>query len=417
MVTLYDSVLSEGISTDAKFNETAQLLVALGRSLHQVGLSSHKVEHILIQIAERFHVPLQVFAMPTGQFLSFYREDGPWTYVLRVPPGVVHLDRLSQLMVVADRLIDGSITPLAAKARIDKTMQETGRPGKFTIVMGYVLSAAAFAVFFQGGLSEVAVAICVGLVVGLLSVFMRKFRHPQRLFELLAATSAALIAGVADQFLGAYSGWIPLAAGLIILLPGLALVDALDELANGHLMGGAGRLAGVGVVFLALTFGVVLGFAITSFLPVIENVQPKTLNEYAVIPALVAVSIGSTIRFRARAADWLIILAASAVALAGSRFGRACMSDFMAGPFLGSLSLGIMANLYSHWSHRPAELLEVPGLALLVPGSVGYKSLESLLNEDTQVGVDAAFHMFMIGIALVAGLLFSDALFRQRWQH
>jgi len=63
---------------------------------------------------------------------------------------------------------------------------------------------------------------------------------------------------VADAYLGSFVHWIPLASGMVILLPGLSLVDSIEELANGHLASGGARMAGVGVAFLALIFGVLL---------------------------------------------------------------------------------------------------------------------------------------------------------------
>jgi uncharacterized membrane protein YjjB (DUF3815 family) len=41
----------------------------------------------------------------------------------------------------------------------------------------------------------------------------------------------------------------------------------------------------------------------------------------------------------------------------------------------------------------------------------------ALLSQDTTAGIDAAFRMFMIAMALVAGLLFSNALQRERVTH
>ena len=67
--------------------------------------------------------------------------------------------------------------------------------------------------------------------------------------------------------LGSFADWVPLAAGLIILLPGIMLVDATEELAQGHLVAGSSRMAGVGVVFLAMTIGVLLGLKVTEFIP------------------------------------------------------------------------------------------------------------------------------------------------------
>ncbi|MBI2826742.1 MAG: threonine/serine exporter family protein [Planctomycetia bacterium] len=413
MVTLYDTLITEAISQDERFNEIAQLLVALGRGLHEVGAPAHKVEQMLIQIAERFKVPLQVLALPTGQLLSFHRDEGPMTFVLRMQPGAVNLDRLARFTVIAERLSRGSMTPLAAKARIDKIMSEPARWGAVATVLAYLTSGAAFSVFFGGGWTELAVASCVGLAVGAIAVGMRRVRHPARLFELTAAAAAAFIAGTADWLLGAYGGWIPLASGLIILLPGIALVDSLEELANGHLVAGGARLAGVAVAFMALTFGVVLGYWTADLFQFERDIQPVRLAVWAMIPALLVVAVGSTIRFKASATDWWLILAASAIALVGSRVGTAMIGP-ESGPFLAALALGVVANLYARWSHRAAELMVVPGLALLVPGSVGYRSLEALLAQKETLGVATAFEMFEIAMAIVAGLLVSDWLVPDR---
>ena len=57
-------------------------------------------------------------------------------------------------------------------------------------------------------------------------------------------------------------------------------------------------------------------------------------------------------------------------------------------------------------------MLLVPGRALLVPGSFGLRSMNALLSGDSTTGITRGFPMVMMAIALVAGLLFSNALVR-----
>jgi uncharacterized membrane protein YjjB (DUF3815 family) len=51
-----------------------------------------------------------------------------------------------------------------------------------------------------------------------------------------------------------------------------------------------------------------------------------------------------------------------------------------------------------------------PGIIMLVPGSLGYRSLSALLNRHTIEGVDFAFGTILIGMSLVGGLLASSAI-------
>jgi uncharacterized membrane protein YjjB (DUF3815 family) len=47
---------------------------------------------------------------------------------------------------------------------------------------------------------------------------------------------------------------------------------------------------------------------------------------------------------------------------------------------------------------------------LLVPGSIGYRSLTSLLDQNVVVGVTAGFTMILTAVAIAGGLLVSSVL-------
>jgi uncharacterized membrane protein YjjB (DUF3815 family) len=47
---------------------------------------------------------------------------------------------------------------------------------------------------------------------------------------------------------------------------------------------------------------------------------------------------------------------------------------------------------------------------LLVPGSIGYRSLAALLHSDVVSGVDAGFSAVLVGVTLAAGLLLANVL-------
>ncbi len=399
----------------AAFRAKIELITALGRSLHEVGLPAHVLEDALGETASRCGVPVQIFAMPTGLWISVKDGDElPTTVLVRVEPGAVQLERLARLSKITDRLTHGKLSPTEAIAEIDAVMRAPARWGRVATALAYLLSAAAFAVFFGGGMQEVITAMCVGLVVGILAITIQQSPVSRRIFELSSAAAAAVIANVAHFAAPSIVDWIPLASGLIILLPGLATVDAVEELAHWHLTAGAARLAGVGVVLLAMTFGAVLGTVIVE--PVAtESATEVTdpLPDWLLGPALLAVAVGSTIRFRARVGDIWIALAASSLALAAARLGTAWLCDY-AGSFVAALVLGLAGNLYARYFHQSAELFAVPGLALLVPGSFGVRSIEALLNENTLIGVDTAFHMFLVAMALVTGLLVSNSIYRER---
>jgi uncharacterized membrane protein YjjP (DUF1212 family) len=391
-----------------------ELLAALAKSLHSAGMPAHRLEATLELTAERLGVPIQVWALPTGLMMQVGNVGSPTTVLVRVPPGAVHLERLAQLSAIGEKIASGKLSPPEGKRQIEAVMRAAPRWGKSATVLAYVLSAGAFAVFFGGGVAEIVTAVCVGLAAGLISVTVRLAHVSPRLFELTAAAAAAIIANVAHLFADSLVDWIPLAAGLIILLPGLSMVDAVDELAHGHLTAGASRMAGVGVVLLAMAFGAMLGLTVVALEAFVSTTLEATPVGWWWWPvALAAVSVGSMIRFREAWSHLWVAFVGSVIALAGAKLGNYWLGQF-AGPFVAAFILGGAANVFSNVVHKPAQLLTVPGLALLVPGSFGVRSIAALLDEQTTVGVDTAFHMFITTMALVGGLLFSNAVIRDK---
>jgi len=56
----------------------------------------------------------------------------------------------------------------------------------------------------------------------------------------------------------------------------------------------------------------------------------------------------------------------------------------------------------------------VPGIMLLVPGSIGFKSVSSLIAADVVSGMRLALTVGIMGIALVIGLLVASAIIPPR---
>jgi uncharacterized membrane protein YjjB (DUF3815 family) len=59
-------------------------------------------------------------------------------------------------------------------------------------------------------------------------------------------------------------------------------------------------------------------------------------------------------------------------------------------------------------------VMQVPGLIVLVPGSIGLQSFQALFTAQTVVGIQAAFQMFLTAIALVYGIFVANLLLPSR---
>jgi uncharacterized membrane protein YjjB (DUF3815 family) len=74
------------------------------------------------------------------------------------------------------------------------------------------------------------------------------------------------------------------------------------------------------------------------------------------------------------------------------------------GVFAGAFVAALSSNLIARRRDVPALVTLSPAMLLLVPGSVGFRSLALLLDREVVNGIQAAFRMILMFAALVAGL-------------
>ena len=82
----------------------------------------------------------------------------------------------------------------------------------------------------------------------------------------------------------------------------------------------------------------------------------------------------------------------------------------LAGPSLAAVLLGVVSNAIGRIFRQPASVTLVPGLLLLVPGSVGFQSITNLLNEEPVRSFESVFTMVLIAAAIVTGLLLANVI-------
>jgi len=83
--------------------------------------------------------------------------------------------------------------------------------------------------------------------------------------------------------------------------------------------------------------------------------------------------------------------------------------------FLAALATTAAGNAYARWANRPGALIRLPGIIMLVPGSVALRGVISLVQaQSLNAGQEAAMAALNTLMALLAGLLFGNLLVSAR---
>jgi uncharacterized membrane protein YjjP (DUF1212 family) len=388
-------------------------VLELARALHRYGTPSHRLEEALAVICRELGLTAELFATPTTIIISFGEPRELRTRMLRVESGELDMAKLARVDALADDVAHGAIAPaegMEELARITAAPRVWSRP--LSTIM-HAVTAAAIVVFFGGSARDVMAAGAIGLSIGLLSVAMLRTTARTQVFEVVGAFVAAFASGAVASVIPGISSTVVTVAALIPLLPGLSLTTAMFELATRMLIAGTARLMGAVIILLELVIGVAVGERAARALFASHVTIEHPLPSWAQWPALFAASVAVAVVVQAerRSLPWIVL--ACAVGYAGAREGSALLGPEI-GVLGGAFALGILVNLYARTFDRPAQVLIVPALLIIVPGSVGFRGMSSLLGHDTLTGVETTFAMFVVAMAIVAGLLVANATLSPR---
>ncbi len=390
------------------------LCLELGQAFQAFGIPAHRFEDALARIASRLGLDGQFFALPTAFFASLGMGGHHWTFIQRGPSGDVNLAKLSDLQETTDALLAGRLSTPEARARVREILAAPDPWGALLTVCCFGLGSAPAAMFFGGGWREMALTTLLGSLVGLTTVLLGRRPGPARLVYPVAGTLVGFLALAAAARFPQVSPQILTLAALIVLVPGLRLVVSMNELATGNLVAGTARLVDTAMTFLSLGFGVALGQRLAApFLDQALHGVPLPLPAWTLLPVLLLAAAAFMVIFKARLSDLPWIFAACALAFYATRQGASLLGPQF-GVGLGAFALGLGSNLYTRILRRPSVVTLLPGLVVLVPGGLGFKGLEFIIQKQLVMGLDTAFQALFVAIALLTGLLLAHAAVQPR---
>lgn len=398
-------------------NTRIEFVVELARRLHEYGTAAPRLEAAISLVAQRLQLSCDVLSTPTSIVMSFSdlgrgaHSLAEITQVVRLSPGEVNLKRLCIVDEIADRVIDGSLDLAEGYLRL-RLIGDLPQPtlSKLASVLAYGVASACVAAILLTGWAGVATAGLIGLATGATSLVAAQRPNIAAAFEAISALVATMVATLVAVYLVPIQVRSVVIASLIILLPGMSLTTAVRELSSQHLISGTARMAGAMATLLKLAFGTAAAAHLCTLLGWVPAQMPAPAVpawlEWVAVPVA---ALSFAITFRSPLRHYPIVIGAVILGYLCTRIGGAYVSAGF-GVFLGGLVLGASSNVFARMFKRPGALIREPGIILLVPGSVGFRSLSFVFERDVMLGLDTGVTLLTLLIALVAGLLFGDLL-------
>ena len=395
-----------------------RFLSELAKRLHQYGTTTTRLEASVESLSDKLGLDTQIWSSPTGILLSFRDAGHPEasemrvSEVLRLSPGETNLRRLVDTDEVAERVFRGKMTVNEGYDRLRAIEPE--HPRYPPIVTGFAFAAASVAAVLKSRPTDIVAAALIGALTGVLFVISRRVPHLRPGMEAMAAFSSTLLATLASAYILPLSLQSVTLAAIVVFLPGLALTTAVSELSSQHLVSGVARFAGALTVLLKLTFGAVAGSEFANALHVpLRTVPPSPSPVWVEGVALLCGALSYTLLLRPHKRHRWLVMGAAVLGYTSARVGSESFGPQF-GVFLAGLVVGATSNLFARLKNKPSALVRIPGILLLVPGSVGFRSLFFVFDGQVMEGINTASSLVVLLTTLVAGLLFGDLLIPPR---
>ncbi|KAF9981435.1 hypothetical protein BGZ75_007288 [Mortierella antarctica] len=394
-----------GIQRDiAEILTRQSFLIMIAKAMILYGAPSHRIEETCALLARRMDVDASFALLPGLMTISF---SDPETHTsdtrhLRCTQGM-DMYKLSKVYTIAWGVLHGKGIE-EANRELEKVTVEPGYYPVWVTVMSWMTCAAFVApLAFNGSWLDTLLAGLCGLLVGLLGLVAAKFPVYGNVFEV---TSSILVGFIAKAFGDRVCFSAVALAGVVVLLPGLLLTQAIMELASRNIVSGAVRMFYALMYAFFLGFGLSLGAELWDFVSGDISKAPasaceKNVNPWWLFLIFPAVSTSINIVFNAHPNQWLGMTLVTAVGYTVSYFMK---SGPQVTPAVAAFAVGLAGQAYGRITGKLSYVPLLSGVLLLVPGSVGVKGVLAIIGSDPSQGFQFALSMVNIAVSITAAI-------------
>ena len=403
----------------AELKAKMKLICNIGQALHEYGTSAHRLEAILSDLSKTLEIKGHFFSTPTYLAISIdsVNTDGAYEQLhqhIRVTPGDVNLFKMQLIDEVAIKIFNKEIAIIEAIHEIKRIRELTPRFSKPLMILAFALTSLALSVIFKGGAIETLLSFIFGTIVGFLALLTLYSKKISDLFEFISSFVVMICCYfIYNEFI-IFNYQIVLICSLIVIIPGLGLTIAMNELATNNLVSGTARLMGALMTFFKIAFGILVADEVGKiFYPAIKLIEATPLSDIYFFPALITSCIAFTIIFRAHYKDFKWILISGLITIGSLRLGGIFLSQILS-IFLSAFIIGFLSNIISRLRNKPAAVTLLPGVIFIVPGSVGLKGINLIFQNDYIAGLSGGFQTMVLSITIVAGLFLASSIMPPR---
>lgn len=256
--------LKKKLQSDIDVKKVADLALEAGRILLKNGGEIFRVVETMTRICQRFHVDkVEVFALSHGIFFSVQNGEEVYTQVKNVPLSSANLTAVAEVNALSRDISAGKVT---LEQAVDK-LEEIDRmpPMKYYYqILAAGLGSGGFGYILGATPMESLAAFGIGSLLFVWILIAKKLRMSKIVLNIVGGMFITILALVIQRL--APEGMLHI-NGMIVgsimpLVPGMAFVNAIREIADNDFLSGTVRMIDSLLVFVYIAIGVGVTFSV-----------------------------------------------------------------------------------------------------------------------------------------------------------
>jgi uncharacterized membrane protein YjjP (DUF1212 family) len=237
-------------------DEALLLAADAARVMLESGSETYRAEDAAVAFSSALGgAEAECYATPTGVTLSFVGIDGRvHSIIKRIKRRAMHLERIALVDKLARDLVAGEKDFDTASAELDRIEHLPGL-GVVRSCAAAAIGAGFFTLLFRGDWNDALVAAAAGVIVSRFPPAMARRQMPDFFTNLFAAAVGTFLCLLGKE-LGAVTNADAAVIGMLMLLvPGVAVTNAIRDTIAGDLVAGVARGADALLAAVAISVG------------------------------------------------------------------------------------------------------------------------------------------------------------------
>jgi uncharacterized membrane protein YjjP (DUF1212 family) len=354
------------------------LLLFTGQLLIQSLADSNRIDRNLRRVAVFMGIPESKFHMHityTTLMINISEGDRSITKFRKCHNHSVNMTVLSEISKLTWRALEQKYTLSQYEHDLNGIASAKRNYPRWLVVVAVGLACGCFCKLFgcdwpAAGITSVASAV---------ALFARQEMHNRwwNKYITVAVSSfiAVLIASLFTFLHISDTPYHPIFACVLFLIPGVPLINSLDDMIDGFTIVGVTRALIAGLTIGSIAFGMLFALKILDFHDYTASLVPQ--HHWVIIGLAAAfAALGFAVLFNVPV-HTLVVCAAGGAATVVTR--NVLMYNFdlslSLSSFCGALMVGLTSIYMVHKVHVPAHVISIPPIIPMVPGVVMYQAV------------------------------------------